>query len=457
MSLNTTKERLKAEYLPLIKSATAPATEKQLAETIIRKAHAGTLHDYLYKSGDEALQQTEESAGLMDWELFLEGFQKSYGMEFNVVSQLVSKHLPPAAEGQEQTVEESQVEHLLELVSITKAVTSVEQALIEALRIHLRTIHDWEVRWLLDRVIHQSKEHRLVKIANVVQAMTTILLSDLDFIEFTDGLITGGPEAVSFMPVEKLTTEQEMLKCYDYDDNTYVSTWDEDRVTNLRKATSSAITLLRALVLSLDGRGAEFLPIIQSMLDTLAAFITLEESIGDMVVNLNDKRIIRVAPVETVKQEINVLKSASAKNKPTTLTFLTKSVKNQPQPIRITKSDEKEGIIRCVVLEPGVRDLQDQEATEEGIYEIMKSWMLNGQVLGIQHETFNEAQGTSNPDMQITQSFQAPAEFMDGDQKVTKGSWFVEIQLFEEELIKDVFSGDITGVSIAGPGLIIPD
>lgn len=342
----------------------------------------------------------------------------------------------------------------LQLMTIAKNLDAIEEALVIALKTQLMRF-DGEANYFVRRVKRHLKDSRLVKIGNVALAMTQILRDDLDFVTFMDGVIAAGPEGVDFFAATP-APEDVAKGCYDGCDS--INSWQVEEIQTITDSADAVAKLIQALVLKLDGRGPALVPLMAQMATTLAAIRTFQLVLPDMATGLNDAGIIRIAPVGTPATGIPVLqKEAPAQ------VDISKGMDEQVlQSVRIIKADagteaEKEGIIKIVVLEPDVRDLQNQEVSEPVIYDLMKSWMMNGQVFGVNHTTFHKKQGTSNPDFRLIQCFQSPSTYTEGGQVIRKGSWVIESAVLNETYKQQVFSGVLQSISIGGTGEIQPD
>jgi hypothetical protein len=111
-----------------------------------------------------------------------------------------------------------------------------------------------------------------------------------------------------------------------------------------------------------------------------------------------------------------------------------------------------------VVLEPDVRDLQNQEVSKETIKEIMFKYMISYQngksLLGEGHTNFNYVKGQ---DYAIVENYQVPADITIEGTLIKDGTWVMTVKLINKELYKKVLQGELNGFSIGGPGLIMPD
>lgn len=124
-------------------------------------------------------------------------------------------------------------------------------------------------------------------------------------------------------------------------------------------------------------------------------------------------------------------------------TFIQKSVH------KIIKQDSGwEGLVYGVVYAPNEVDAHDDFALPEDIESAAHSFMKT-QTLNLGH--YKDQELTKN-DAQIVESFIAPIDFVyDGsDQTITKGSWVLVTQVYNEDIKDDVIKGEFAGWSLEG-------
>jgi len=115
------------------------------------------------------------------------------------------------------------------------------------------------------------------------------------------------------------------------------------------------------------------------------------------------------------------------------------------------KSDSllKEGIIKGVVYAPEEVDLQGDIASEVEIEKACHGFMMNYLCLNIEHKvSIDDSQAS------VVENYIAPCDFIEGRQKIKKGSWVVAVQLFDEDLKRAYQSGELTGFSFEGDAKI---
>lgn len=120
--------------------------------------------------------------------------------------------------------------------------------------------------------------------------------------------------------------------------------------------------------------------------------------------------------------------------------------------LQVMKLEHEQRIVRGVVLEPDVVDAQDDMITADEIQKALHGFMIELQrgsgAIGVDHEV--------QADAVVVEIFQAPVEFMEGEQTIRKGSWVLAVKVFDEALWQSVKSGDRTAFSIHGTADRIP-
>ncbi len=120
----------------------------------------------------------------------------------------------------------------------------------------------------------------------------------------------------------------------------------------------------------------------------------------------------------------------------------------------IVKMDDERHIACCVVAEPDKIDLQGDRSSKAEIEKAAHRFMENLQRLktpgvGVHHERPIEAAIIENT---ITKT---DGEML-GDQKLSAGSWYQCHKVYDEEIWRDIKSGEITGLSRQGRGIRTP-
>ncbi len=110
----------------------------------------------------------------------------------------------------------------------------------------------------------------------------------------------------------------------------------------------------------------------------------------------------------------------------------------------VSKAAEKQ-ILYCVVLAPDVEDLQGDVVDAETIEKAAHEYLKDFSTVGFMHAT--EAHAS------VVESFVAPVDMDVNEQRITKGSWVIAIQVHDPELWAGVKDGTYTGVSIGGSGV----
>jgi hypothetical protein len=61
-----------------------------------------------------------------------------------------------------------------------------------------------------------------------------------------------------------------------------------------------------------------------------------------------------------------------------------------------------------------------------------------------------------NPLLRVVECYQAPVDFELGGQPVGAGDWIMSVKVMDEEVWRQVESGELRGFSIMGRGLRVP-
>jgi len=118
--------------------------------------------------------------------------------------------------------------------------------------------------------------------------------------------------------------------------------------------------------------------------------------------------------------------------------------------VGLKKEDNPERIVYGVVYEPDVKDTQDDWMTEDEIRKAAYSFMENGEVSKVNH--IGRAIAS-----QVLETYIAPVDFRIEGQLVTKGSWVLAERVLDDDTWEKIEKGEITGFSMAGEGMRIPN
>ena len=126
--------------------------------------------------------------------------------------------------------------------------------------------------------------------------------------------------------------------------------------------------------------------------------------------------------------------------------FFTKSAK-QPDfqkevKLFINKEEEEQQLVYGLVYEPDVEDSHGDFMTVAEIEKAAHGFMKDARNIDKQHD-FNAGVG------EVVESYIAPADFIIGEQTITKGSW-VLVTKASDEVWEEIKKGTITGYSMAG-------
>ena len=110
----------------------------------------------------------------------------------------------------------------------------------------------------------------------------------------------------------------------------------------------------------------------------------------------------------------------------------------------IAKIDASEHLVGGVVYEPDVEDAQGDFADAETIRKAMLNYMADFQTIKIMHS------GRPLDNCKIVECYITPVDMEINKRQIRKGSWWITIKIFDDEIWKDVKSGDLTGFSMSG-------
>jgi DNA adenine methylase len=114
----------------------------------------------------------------------------------------------------------------------------------------------------------------------------------------------------------------------------------------------------------------------------------------------------------------------------------------------IFKVDDEERLVGGIVYEPEVVDAQGDSASAEEIakacHDFLENAVLGHSGMGIMHK---EAAGDR---IRIVECAIAHDNFVMGGQQIKKGTWFMVVKVYDDEIWKGVKDGRYTGFSMAG-------
>ena len=121
--------------------------------------------------------------------------------------------------------------------------------------------------------------------------------------------------------------------------------------------------------------------------------------------------------------------------------------------IKLLKAEEggEERFIMGVVLEPEVEDSQGDIYDVAEVRAAAHKFMEDARRIGLMHKQML-GQGAA-----ILENFLAPVNFKIGGQKVKKGTWLMGIRVIDDKVWSAVKSGELTGLSIGGSALRVPE
>ena len=110
----------------------------------------------------------------------------------------------------------------------------------------------------------------------------------------------------------------------------------------------------------------------------------------------------------------------------------------------VAKAEEEKRIVFGVVLEPDEVDAQGDTISAEEIEEAAHLWLARFQNRGLMHRQLVNSQ------VEIFESYIAPADLTINGQRVKKGSWLLMYHILSDELWRRIKSGELTGFSMGG-------
>lgn len=113
---------------------------------------------------------------------------------------------------------------------------------------------------------------------------------------------------------------------------------------------------------------------------------------------------------------------------------------------KILKADSDSHYITGIVYEPLVEDAHGNFMTEDEIRKSAYWFAKNGDKVDLQHN-FEQADGVS-----VVENYIAPSDMTIADQKITKGTWLMTVEVNNDEIWDKVQKGEVTGFSMGGVG-----
>jgi len=410
------------------------------------------------------------------------------------------------------TSEVSPLEKQLEFIQLQKSLTNLLEVMTFTLEYHLRTFLN-STEYLLNRLARNLKNNSHTRIILSALGICNMLLNDLRFLQFVNGEITQYPGMVEVDENEDNPIES-LQKCYRCDEERGVpnnvpyvshrSRYDVDSANraimtghNLEKTLSAYFELFpedetfaelrleMAMAIShvallnnqmpyiLEGANKQGLirvkdEVIQpSAEQNLPELISSPESASlDRGNSVNYEYSDRLSE-QIATQKKKYLNSDSPSMTEGQFQKFMKSVNPEAAllcyPVAVLKAEEKEDIegrVLGLVLEPGTatdRDGQKQFIKKDAIRRAAYYFMLNHQMLGLQHKTFNKGAPNKNPDFRLLQNVIAESDITINGRVIKEGSWYQEWLVINPLYKKMIKEGKLTGFSIGGGGMLVPD
>ena len=120
--------------------------------------------------------------------------------------------------------------------------------------------------------------------------------------------------------------------------------------------------------------------------------------------------------------------------------------------VKVVKpKDAEERYVLGIVLEPETVDAQKDIYSHAEVRQTAHKFMEKFQNIGLMHRT------VINSRVKILESFLAPSDFKVGDQLVKQGTWLLAVRIKDDDLWKKVKTEGLTGFSIGGSAVRVPD
>ncbi len=144
--------------------------------------------------------------------------------------------------------------------------------------------------------------------------------------------------------------------------------------------------------------------------------------------------------------ERNFSKSDMVSGGPGTLVPAVDQPKKKPHHLSVVKAetDGDEHIVFGIVLEPDVVDAQKDVYSAAEVRDAAHRYMAEFQNRGLMHKELVNSQ------VDLLESYLAPAAFSIGDQSVKKGTWLMAMRVKDAKLWGECKKGNLTGFSIGG-------
>jgi hypothetical protein len=346
-------------------------------------------------------------------------------------------------------VNEETVSKVMGLIEVSKSseVAGAAQGIILSLIQNLQKLY-YVSNWRLNTFTEKFTDPDTVYLINAFLAWIKITMDDLRFVTFNAGQI-------ATVPVKTI-----IAKCYDdygyYDSySNRINTWQVEEINETELYLSTCMLSLDSL-LKIFPDSEEFKGFKQSLQSCFDTIVTFNANFKDIVILANEMDIIRVSE-----------KPATAKEQPVIFYDQVGKRHVATKPIRKMQVIQKnigeiEGRITMLVAEPETKDADGNFMSEEVIAKMHYDFMINYQQFDIMHNLQVLKSDKTDPERQVAllQSTltRQPETFTVGDTDITikKGSFIVELQYFDKEIVKKFASGEYNGGSLYGGANIDP-
>jgi hypothetical protein len=116
----------------------------------------------------------------------------------------------------------------------------------------------------------------------------------------------------------------------------------------------------------------------------------------------------------------------------------------------ILKVNAERRVVTGHVLVANTVDYQDDYVEPDEIWKAMEKYMIAFQQLDVMHSE------VIDPLLRVVECYQAPVDFELGGQPVGAGDWIMSVKVMDEDVWRQVQSGELRGFSIMGRGLRVP-
>lgn len=326
----------------------------------------------------------------------------------------------------------------LEALRLRKGIANAAQAVFMSLKSSLCDLR-CNGDWIYSGINRKSRDINRVRFNNVYISAIKMLEDDLSFVSFKAGMITAVPQPI-MVPTKKFFVQKDP--------------WDVEAVNRYITALNGAVYLLGAAI-ELVPEGPEFDGFRQQLEDVLTILMQVQTDLPGIIQTANDLQVVRVYTGDVpdqlmpmMQQEVNFQLGKRA-------TQTVNEIEDLGE-YRIEKVDKSRRMVKGVVLQPDIVDLQGQWIGADAIEEAMEKFMENYQQIGLMHTQFNKNAGFKDKDFVIIENYITKKDEEIGGKLVPAGSWVMTTKIKNDKIWARILKGELTGYSVGGYSLIKP-